>query len=143
MKDKDRLSERDIATAKKAVSKKMGGGMMRKYSTGAMAEDRAMEGKKAAYKKMGFEDMMKSGEIKFPGSKKKRTRENPMKEERFQRTRQSAIAKVVGKENVSDPRKVERKMGGGMMQRPMGYKSGTMIKARGCKLGRNKKTKLY
>jgi hypothetical protein len=37
-----------------------------------------------------------------------------------------------------------KKMGGGMMQRPMmGYKSGTMVKARGCKLGRSKPTKLY
>ena len=35
-------------------------------------------------------------------------------------------------------------MGGGMMQRPMmGYKSGTMVKAKGCKLGRSKPTKLY
>jgi len=125
-----------------AKVKKMGGGMMRRYSSGAMAEDRAMEGRKAAYKKMGFEAMMKSGEIKFPGQNKKRTRENPMKEERFQRTRQSQIAKVVGKENVSDPRKVERKMGGGMMQRPMGYKKGVMVKARGCKLGRTRPTKI-
>ena len=39
--------------------------------------------------------------------------------------------------------KVPKKMGGGMMQRPvMGYKSGTMVKAK-CKLGRNKPTKLY
>ena len=37
-----------------------------------------------------------------------------------------------------------KKMGGGMMQRPiMGYKSGTMVKAKGCKLGRSKPTKLY
>jgi len=136
---------KDYKSAKnrdKAKVKKMGGGMMRRYSSGAMAEDRAMEGRKAAYKKMGFEAMMKSGEIKFPGQDKKRTRENPMKEERFQRTRQSQIAKVVGKENVSDPRKVERKMGGGMMQRPMGYKKGTMVKARGCKLGRTRPTKI-
>jgi hypothetical protein len=103
--------------ADRQPSKKMGGGMMRRYSSGAMAEDRAMEGRKAAYKKMGFEAMMKSGEIKFPGQNKKRTRENPMKEERFQRTRQSQIAKVVGKENVSDPRKVERKMVGGMAKK--------------------------
>ena len=136
---------KDYKSAKnrdQAKVKKMGGGMMRRYSSGAMAEDRAMEGRKAAYKKMGFEAMMKSGEIKFPGQDKKRTRENPMKEERFQRTRQSQIAKVVGKENVSDPRKVERKMGGGMMQRPMGYKKGTMVKARGCKLGRTRPTKI-
>ena len=36
----------------------------------------------------------------------------------------------------------KKKMGGGMMQRPMGYKTGTMVKARGCKLGRNKPTKI-
>ena len=36
-----------------------------------------------------------------------------------------------------------KKMGGGMMQRPMGYKKGTMVKARGCKLGRSKPTKMY
>jgi hypothetical protein len=38
---------------------------------------------------------------------------------------------------------VKKKMGGGMMQRPMGYKKGTMVKARGCKLGRSKPTKMY
>ena len=38
---------------------------------------------------------------------------------------------------------VKKKMGGGMMQRPMGYKKGTMVMARGCKLGRKKATKLY
>jgi len=37
---------------------------------------------------------------------------------------------------------VKKKMGGGMMQRPMGYKSGTMVKARGCKLGRTRPTKI-
>jgi hypothetical protein len=31
---------------------------------------------------------------------------------------------------------------GGMMQRPMGYRSGTMVKARGCKLGRTRPTKI-
>ena len=33
-------------------------------------------------------------------------------------------------------------MGGGMMKRPMGYKSGKSVKVK-CKLGRNKPTKLY
>ena len=77
-----------------------------------MQEDRAREGKKAQYKKMGFGDMIKSGKIDF-GDKhpllkakkeKQKKYENPMKEERFQTTRQADIAKVVGKENVSDPR---------------------------------------
>jgi hypothetical protein len=31
---------------------------------------------------------------------------------------------------------------GGMMQRPMGYRSGTMVQARGCKLGRTRPTKI-
>jgi hypothetical protein len=35
-----------------------------------------------------------------------------------------------------------KKMGGGMMQRPMGYRSGTMVQARGCKLGRTRPTKI-
>ena len=36
----------------------------------------------------------------------------------------------------------KKKMGGGMMQKPMGYRSGTMVKARGCKLGRTRPTKI-
>ena len=33
-------------------------------------------------------------------------------------------------------------MGGGMMQKPMGYSKGVMVKARGCKLGRTRPTKI-
>ena len=33
-------------------------------------------------------------------------------------------------------------MGGGMMNKPMGYKSGKSIKVK-CKLGKNKPTKMY
>ena len=35
-----------------------------------------------------------------------------------------------------------KKMGGGMMQKPMGYSKGVSVKARGCKLGRTKPTKI-
>ena len=41
-----------------------------------------------------------------------------------------------------DKAKVKNKMVGGMMNKPMGYKSGTMVKARGCKLGRTRPTKI-
>ena len=37
---------------------------------------------------------------------------------------------------------VKKKMGGGMMQKPMGYSKGVSVKARGCKLGRTKPTKI-
>ena len=39
-------------------------------------------------------------------------------------------------------KKITGKMGGGMMSKPMGYKSGTSVKVK-CKLGRNKPTKMY
>ena len=37
---------------------------------------------------------------------------------------------------------IPKKMGGGMMNKPMGYSKGASIMARGCKLGRKKATKL-
>ena len=46
------------------------------------------------------------------------------------------------KERLLAGLKASGKMGGGMMmQRPMGYKSGTSVKVK-CKLGRNKPTKI-
>jgi hypothetical protein len=45
------------------------------------------------------------------------------------------------KERLLEGLKASGKMGGGMMQRPMGYKSGTSVKVK-CKLGRNKPTKI-
>lgn len=39
-------------------------------------------------------------------------------------------------------KKRKKMMGGGMMMKPMGYKSGTSVMARGCKLGRKKATKI-
>ena len=58
----------------------------------------------------------------------------------------AALEKMYEKRTGKKPltKRPDKKMGGGMMQRPiMGYKSGTMVKARGCKLGRSKPTKLY
>jgi len=41
------------------------------------------------------------------------------------------------------PRPMISKLKSGGMTKPMGYKSGTMVKARGCKLGRTRPTKMY
>ena len=46
------------------------------------------------------------------------------------------------KSKMKKKKDVKKKMGGGMMQKPMGYSKGTMIKARGCKLGRTRPTKI-
>jgi hypothetical protein len=45
------------------------------------------------------------------------------------------------KSKMNKKKDVKKKMGGGMMQRPMGYKYGTSVTAK-CKLGRNKPTKI-
>ena len=67
-----------------------------------------------------------------------KTRKRKKKEEIAVRTLKEDMAVQKLKEGLP------KKMGGGMMQRPMmGYKSGTMVKAKGCKLGRSKPTKLY
>ena len=49
-----------------SMKKYKSGGMAKKSKTeNPMKEERAREGKKAAYRKMGFGKMMDSGEIKF------------------------------------------------------------------------------
>jgi len=65
----------------------------------------------------------------------------------------TAAAKVIGKVMGKKSKKRDfqkgdygdisvKKMGGGMMQKPMGYNKGVMVKARGCKLGRTRPTKI-
>jgi hypothetical protein len=45
------------------------------------------------------------------------------------------------KYNYKNSIQIKNRMSGGMMK-PMGYRSGTMVKARGCKLGRTRPTKI-
>jgi hypothetical protein len=106
--------------ASKKILGKMGGGMMNKpmgYSSGTK-----------------LMDFIKSGSY----TDKYGTKTN--------------VDKAIKKINLSPkdkdlatmkPASDKKMMGGGMMQRPMGYKSGTMVKARGCKLGRTRPTKMY
>jgi hypothetical protein len=48
---------------------------------------------------------------------------------------------LIRKRLIRPKQKVGR-MGGGMMQKPMGYSKGVSVKARGCKLGRTKPTQI-
>jgi hypothetical protein len=104
-------------------NKKMVGGMAKKYSVGGGADI-------GAEKKS-----MKDTDIP---TRRSRSPQNLIsnKEMRIKSLRQSATPGYLPKPAIG-------KMGGGMMQRPMGYKSGTMVKARGCKLGRTRPTKMY
>jgi len=102
--------------------KKMGGGMM----------------KRPMYNKGGGADMSKEPTSKVKASETVRTYAlaKSMKDKDRLTERDIATAKKA----------VSKKMGGGMMQRPMGmarYKKGTMIKARGGGMARTKPTKMY
>ena len=111
--------------------KKMGGGMMKKP--------------------MGY---VKGGGMDMGGPKGKLmsyVKENYMSDKDRLTNRDTEMVKAVKNIKKSDYPAAERyykkltstkKMGGGMMQKPMGYKSGTMVKARGCKLGRTRPTKI-
>ena len=114
--------------------KKMGGGMMKRYSKG------------------GGSDMSKEPTSKMKTSEKVRTyalaqsmKDKDRLTERDIDMAKKAISRVKAKRAQqgflrTDP--MPKKMGGGMMQKPMGYSKGTMIKARGCKLGRTRPTKI-
>jgi hypothetical protein len=100
---------------KKDVKKKMGGGMMKKYSKGGGADS-------------GTVGEMKS-RIGVAMNKAKRLRSTDRLTERDIEKAKSLV---------------KGKMGGGMIapsQRP-GYSKGIMVKARGCKLGKTRPTKI-
>ena len=89
-------------------------------SQNPMKRDRLMEGAKARRRKMFTDALRKlgsAGKRLTPGGAG------------------SEIARRIGQQ-------ISKKMGGGMMMKPMGYKSGTSVMARGCKLGRKKATKI-
>ena len=106
----------------------------------AMKEDRAREGKKAQYKKMGFGDLMKDGTIDF-GDKnnhfktkkeKQKKYENPKKDERFNQAFKDRMKKAGFKDSeIGDTRLAK----GGRV----GLKSGS----KGCKLAMKGKGRAY
>ena len=95
-------------------NKKMGGGMMKKPM---------------GYTKGGGADTGTMGEAKSKLS---------TAIDAFERRRKK-IKLEAPRRGPMNPAKA---MGGGMMMKPMGYKSGTSVKVK-CKLGRNKPTKMY
>ena len=98
----------------KSKANKMGGGMMKKYSVGGNVLHKLKSQKEL--KKITSSDAYKKADYKG-------------------KTQMLGGKATSGKD-------MQKKMGGGMMNKPMGYKKGTMIMARGCKLGRKKATKI-
>ena len=102
----------------KKRAKKMGGGMMKKYSVGGNVLHKLKSQKEI--KKITDSDEYKKADY-------------------FGKTKMLGGKAYTAKEME---KKISKKMGGGMMMKPMGYKSGTSVMARGCKLGRKKATKI-
>src|SRR5210317_1521375 len=162
----------------KAKVKKMGGGMMKKYSKGGGA-DSGRIGEMKSRLAVAMDKLA-------GGYRKPRGKVSPKDYDKItERTKTYALAQSMkDKDRLTDrdiktaSSLVKGKMGGGMMQKPMGYRSGghyddknknvvkhirvkkkmgggmigpsqrpgyskgTMVKARGCKLGRTRPTKI-
>jgi len=147
-KDTDRLTQRDIEYAKQAAKfnkmnvggmpKKMGGGMMMQKPMGyksGMGPGGA--GGSMAGRPGGRRPMQQGPKGGIGSLSKKRSSDDLVVI--FSTKDGTKKIKRSDLNNMSAPK---QKMGGGMMQKPMGYRTGTMVKARGCKLGRTKPTKI-
>ena len=146
---------KDYKSAKnrdEAKVKKMGGGMAKKYSVGGGA-DMGAEKKRPNNPGTSGEPMRPISKEIFKKAKAYALAESMKDTDRLtNRDIQEATKALKPSQRKSRryagtpgylPKPAIGKMGGGMMQRPMGYKSGTMVKARGCKLGRTRPTKMY
>ena len=147
-KDTDRLTQRDIEYAKQAAKfnkmnvggmpKKMGGGMMMQKPMGyksGMGPGGA--GGSMAGRPGGRRPMQQGPKGGIGSLSKKRSSDDLVVI--FSTKDGTKKIKRSDLNNMSAPK---QKMGGGMMQKPMGYRTGTMVKARGCKLGRTRPTKI-
>ena len=120
----------------KKVPKKMGGGMMQRpmgYKGGGMDTGKVgeMKSKLSVLRNKFKRDGMRLTDRDIETANK------ILKGGRGKALR--GTQEMISRLKKFDP---DKKMGGGMMQRPMGYKSGKSIKVK-CKLGKNKPTKMY
>ncbi len=100
---------------KKDVKKKMGGGMMKKYSVGGGADSGNVGEMKSRI--AVTIDRLKKAHKNTMGR-----RSGPMGN-RLTDNDMEKIKNLVGKNKAARP--IQKKMGGGMMKKPMGYKDGT------------------
>ena len=118
---------------------KMGGGMMKKYTKGGGA-DTGTAGERRSKLMTAVDRFKRRIDVRKRRPKYiKPPERKSMIPADVGQVAQSLTPTGLGKQMG---RKVMGKMGGGMMMKPMGYKSGTSVKVK-CKLGRNKPTKMY
>ena len=122
-------------------NKKMGGGMMKKpmgYVGGGPAEESDLAkrsfGKQRVRNARGRSATRPRGPAGRAASGPRKMDDILKETKKFTDSNSGLI--IVTKDDIFE------KMGGGMMKKPMGYKSGKSIKVK-CKLGKNKPTKMY
>lgn len=121
------------ATAKLKAQGRMGGGMMKKYSEGGGADTGTIGERKS---RVGVA-INKAKRL----TKGLRLTESDVQKAKDLLKSPKGLPLDLTK-RTTDILKSSKKMGGGMMMRPMGYSKGKSVKAK-CKLGKNKPTKLY
>jgi|DEB0MinimDraft_10_1074344.scaffolds.fasta_scaffold09800_2 hypothetical protein len=131
------MTMKDLKEARRETysTKKMVGGMAKKYNRGGGAD--MGDPKKPTAVPRG-----KDSEVMVHDMKGERPLAAPRRRRNFIDSERDKARRYAGTPGYL-PKPAIGKMGGGMMNKPMGYKSGTMVKARGCKLGRTRPTKMY
>jgi len=144
--DKRKAKKRDTAKVKKMggglaaaterlrAQGKMGGGMMKKYNKGMT--DKTFTDPKTAM-------IAHSLKTKDKISRRDREAAKILEKEAPKGLYSSIMSRKKAIDKLKATKKILGKMGGGMMNKPMGYKSGKSVMAKGCKLGRKKPTKMY
>jgi hypothetical protein len=151
IKDKDRLTARDISTLKELTPKKMfppkkmGGGMMKRpmgYTKGGGADTGRIGELKSKIGVLSNKLKRRGPGTGIPTSADMKKIKERLSLKNLKQAGRTGAVKLV--ERSMKILKDNKKMGGGMMQRPMGMmKKGQMVKARGGGMARIKPTKMF
>jgi hypothetical protein len=151
MKDKDRLTDRDIDKAK-SLNNRMGSKNrpIKKDNSSRNPNPKTptMMGGGMMQKPMGYKHGTKPGAGPLGGLGRAAGRPASRSQQQKKKKEIDLILLRPVKEGPANRNttikefRVKGNMGGGMMQKPMGYSKGVSVKARGCKLGRTRPTKI-
>ena len=144
--DKAKAKKRDS----KKVEKKMGVGMMRRpmgYKQGMPVKglSKGMSMKGDDLREIRKTESMIGASESSPRERTRGINKSPKRKMAGRQSKPGPSDSGMGPFLITRDKKVfvtPKKMGGGMMNKPMGYRSGKSVKVK-CKLGRNKPTKMY
>ncbi len=135
---------------KDKMEKRMGGGMMKKpmgYKQGMPVKglSKGMSMKGDDLREIRKTESMIGASESSPRERTRGINKSPKRKMAGRQSKPGPSDSGMGPFLITRDKKVfvtPKKMGGGMMNKPMGYRSGKSVKVK-CKLGRNKPTKMY